>query len=385
MKNRKLILVLLALIGLSSSSVFAQTVQIFDKTKVSEGMNSFATTVNTAVPDAATMQNVWSDAYIGTIYPGLKFGFGASLGGTLIDFTGFKTAADALTGGMISAITPSVAGYTFDNFTLPDKFLLPTASVDLRIGGVMLPFDIGISGMVTAPSFKSIDYSSPEKLASSISNAWEWNLSNFNGSVSYTAFGLDLRYCLYEGNLVLPKISLGGGYYYINGSFAVNNSSSYEDTENSATYTSNAAMGLSYKTNVYFANLQLSKSFGMFDVFLGGRAVYAKSTSDWSYSYKVSNEDGSYTSEEADSGTVTKDAGTLYTKDEEKGTVTANINAIQPQVYLGFGTTLGIFSCSFNICADLGTIQTAMAASDASQFVWSGALNMHFIFQCMGI
>ncbi len=374
MNNKKTIAALLAAASLTfGTTAFADGT--FDGEAVSEGLNSFATTVNTAVPDAATMQNVWSNAFIGTIYPGLKFGFGASLGGTLIDFSGFKSAADALTGGMVSEMTPTIAGYEIQGFKLPDKFLLPTASVDLRIGGLILPFDIGISGMVTAPSFKNIDYSDPATLAESISNSWEWNLSNFNGSVSYTAIGLDLRYCLYEGSLIVPKISLGGGYYYINGSFAVNRNEAGE--YESYKYNSEAALGLSYNTNVYFANLQLSKNFGIVEVFLGGRALYARSASDWSWKYEVTSEDGSTTySTDSDSGSVTKGEGKIYTTNED-GTVTVNVNAIQPQLYLGLGGNFGIFSVSFNVCADLGTIQAAAAANDASQFIWSGGLNIH--------
>ena len=132
MNNKKTIAALLAAASLTfGTTAFADSA--FDGEAVSEGLNSFATTVNTAVPDAATMQNVWSNAFIGTIYPGLKFGFGASLGGTLIDFSGFKSAADALTGGMVSEMTPTIAGYEIQGFKLPDKFLLPTASVYLRI------------------------------------------------------------------------------------------------------------------------------------------------------------------------------------------------------------------------------------------------------------
>ncbi|MBQ1662788.1 MAG: hypothetical protein II054_09815, partial [Treponema sp.] len=72
--SKKIILALL-MAGLSCN-LFAQIV--IDKDEVSQGLKEFAETLLFTVPEAATQQNVWSDAYIGNIYPNINkhFGFG---------------------------------------------------------------------------------------------------------------------------------------------------------------------------------------------------------------------------------------------------------------------------------------------------------------------
>lgn len=357
------------------------------RAEISDGMTSFADSINIAIPDAASMQNNWSNAFIGTIYPGFKFGFGASVGGTQLDMTGFKSAANALTGGIEYQLyeNATLEQLGLDNLTkigldsIPDTFILPTASVDVRIGGLFLPFDIGLCAMMTAPSFKAIDYKDPASLLT-VSKVIDWSILNFTGTVNYTSFGADLRYCLYEGNLIIPKIALGGGYYYVNGSFAVN-SVDEEELDNGSTQTTKANMGLSYISHVGFANLELSKSFGAFDVFLGGKALLSKSETSWSWIYSSENSlDASLNYEDSDAATQktedTLDSGFLYDKDA--GTATLNLGKIQPQVYLGLGTTLGIFSISLDACADIRSIYTAVQTKDVHDFIWSGALQIHF-------
>ena len=81
-------------------NVFALGMSAEQKAEISDGMKEFAGSLLFTVPEAATQQNVWSDAYIGNIYPNINkhFGFGLTLGGTAIDMAGFKRASETLVG-----------------------------------------------------------------------------------------------------------------------------------------------------------------------------------------------------------------------------------------------------------------------------------------------
>ena len=158
MKLRKFLITAIAVSTISVCTVFAVSLDSDTKESISTGLNDFATELLVVIPEASTQQNVWSDAYIGKVFPSFPphLGGGLTIGGTQLDMTGFSKAANSLVSGynsVATTLTDTAAGLGIDSskfsmpnmdFTIQDSFFMPTLSADVRIGGLFLPFDIEI-------------------------------------------------------------------------------------------------------------------------------------------------------------------------------------------------------------------------------------------------
>ncbi len=275
-------------------------------TKLSTGLNDFTTQLTTAIPQVATQQDIWADAYIGKLFPSiiLHCGGGVNAGLTHIDTTGLSTAAKAL-----------------DIDSVPSSFYMPTLDADLRIGGVFLPFDIGINVM---------------KL-----NTLDLSALGTDLSFDFFTIGIDARYAVLQENLVLPTVSVGAGYVYSQGGFAVSNDY--------------ANLGVNYKTQTAYLSAQVSKKLLIFTPFAGLRALVSTSNNDWNWST---------------SGTIA--AGLTYagykTKDSADVTTSFDLANVQPQIFAGCGFNFLIMQATLSVTADLRNIY--------NQGLWSGALSL---------
>ena len=308
MKLRKFLITAIAVSTISVCTVFAVSLDSDTKESISTGLNDFATELLVVIPEASTQQNIWSDAYIGKVFPSFPphLGGGLTIGGTKLDMTGFSKAANSLVSGynsVATTLTDTAAGLGIDSskfsmpnmdFTIQDSFFMPTLSADVRIGGLFLPFDIGICGMMTNPSLFSVDLSDPTSILSA-SSPMNFSLFGFDGSFSYLALGVDIRYAVLEGNLVLPKISVGGGYYYTKGGFDVASSSDTTITGD-VVQTTEAKMDMSFETQVMFLQAEVSKNIAVATVFGGARGLLSKSTNSWAWNYSTSNSDSAFAS-----------------------------------------------------------------------------------------
>ena len=72
-----------------------------------------------------------------------------------------------------------------------EELVLPNFAIEGRIGGFLLPFDIGLRGGLL-----------PELQLDDV-------------TIGYMNFGADVRYALLKGNLAMPSVSVGLGYYHI--------------------------------------------------------------------------------------------------------------------------------------------------------------------------
>ncbi len=378
--SKKIILALL-MAGLSCN-LFAQIV--IDKDEVSQGLKEFAETLLFTVPEAATQQNVWSDAYIGNIYPNINkhFGFGLTLGGTAIDMSGFKKAADTMIGDynstadLLSSI-PNLDIPNLDFGKIPEKFIIPTASVDIRIGGFVLPFDFGLCAMMTNPSIFKVKLDDPKSVYD-MNQAINFNFLGFNGSIDYLTIGGDIRYRFYEGSLVMPMISLGIGYTYTKGNFKVGTTSEETLTVGGSSYgvqTTTADMAMGFETQVFYLQAQFSKSFGIVTPFIGARGLLSNTKTTYAWNYKTENETLGISVADGDSGYVTADKAT-ESYDEIKNGLW-NLKGIQPQVYLGLSFNAGIFQFTLSGCADLRSLFDKV---NYDEFIYSGALSTHIKF-----
>lgn len=376
MKKTKTLAAAFAVIALASASLYAADYEIpiseDKKTEIANGLNAFAGNILVAAPQAATQQNVWADAYIGKLFPSLPphFGVGISLGGTKMDMTGLKDAATAFE-GMIndfvpdsgdSSITDQLKG-TVDFGSIPDIFVMPTVSIDARIGGIFLPFDIGISAMMTNPSLFSVDLSDPNSLTS-MSAPMNFNAFGFNGSADYLTLGIDIRYCVLDGGVILPKVSVGAGYNITKGSFGISSDKSGVD----------ANMNLSFNTQVIYVQAEVSKSIMIATVFGGARALVSNTSTSWAWNIN---------------GTKSLGGNNLIISGEDSGSCNADttsstyqdgkwdFSGVQPQLYAGVGFNFLVFQTSLSVCAD---IRSFMDRTNYEEPLWSGAFSFHVKF-----
>lgn len=376
MKKTKTLAVAFAVIALASASLYAADYEIpiseDKKTEIANGLNAFAGNILVAAPQAATQQNVWADAYIGKLFPSLPphFGVGISLGGTKMDMTGLKDAATAFE-GMIndfvpdsgdSSITDQLKG-TVDFGSIPDIFVMPTVSIDARIGGIFLPFDIGISAMMTNPSLFSVDLSDPNSLTS-MSAPMNFNAFGFNGSADYLTLGIDIRYCVLDGGVILPKVSVGAGYNITKGSFGISSDKSGVD----------ANMNLSFNTQVIYVQAEVSKSIMIATVFGGARALVSNTSTSWAWNINGTKSLGGYNLiiSGEDSGSCNADT-TSSTYQDGKW----DFSGVQPQLYAGVGFNFLVFQTSLSVCADIRSFMDRTNYEDA---LWSGAFSFHVKF-----
>jgi len=164
----------IALILGALSLAFVPAVGAANIQNLTDGLTTFVDKATGSLPFASAAGLDWSDSYIGSIV-GVPphFGLGIVAGGTTIPGKTVKPLIDALGG-------PSLSGDLF----------IPLAAVNGRIGGFMLPFDVGLKVSIV-PTLTLDKY-----------------------EITYQNYGFDVRYAVFEGGLVLPTVSVGAGVDY---------------------------------------------------------------------------------------------------------------------------------------------------------------------------
>ena len=120
-----LILMIILMVGVSG--VFAQTIT-YDELEAS--FSQFSTDVAESLPFASTIGLNWSDATVRS-FP--HFGVGLTVGAVMIPAEAFTDLADVMGFDLPDEITDSSIGVPLPGYTLEG-----------RIGGLILPFDIGV-------------------------------------------------------------------------------------------------------------------------------------------------------------------------------------------------------------------------------------------------
>lgn len=173
-------ILLFAVAGLSAQSV---NYDVFG-----DAFEDFASEISTTLPSTAAVAGLnWSPAYIGE-FP--HFGVGISIGAFTIPY---------------DFVEPLISDL---NLTLPSEFdyikkwgmPIPAYALDARIGGFALPFDIGLK-------FGYL----PDKLRDKLGKV----------NADYLLAGGDVRFRAVEGHGLLPTLSVGGGYTFLNGNIGI--------------------------------------------------------------------------------------------------------------------------------------------------------------------
>lgn len=220
-------------------------------TTAEDGLNDFCDVLVDVVPNSQTQQNVYAEAWIGKLFPGFHFGAGVNAGVSALDVSSLKDAALALGVEDVKDIN--------------DTLVFPTITVDARLGGIILPFDIGVTAM-------SIDTSKMDSVDKAIDPV----------AIDFFTIGADIRYAILQGGFMRPKWSVGAGFYYTKGGVDVDDDS--------------AKASLDFKSTTFMVNTQASIKVLCLVPFIGGRALFSKTSVDW----KVNADWASIIAEEGD-------------------------------------------------------------------------------------
>jgi hypothetical protein len=173
--------VLILMMSLAAAGLWAQDLAVFQ-----EGFENFATDMAATLSYNATIGNNWSDAYIGG-FP--HFGVGISVGATTVP-------SESLDGLFVSMDVPVPSA--IGSLGLP----IPAAAVSAKIGGLFLPFDVGLKAMVM-----------PAAATQALSAA--------DISADYKLLGGNVRFALLKQNILMPDVSVGLGYNRMTGSLSM--------------------------------------------------------------------------------------------------------------------------------------------------------------------
>jgi len=262
MKNIKVKMLVLLIISLAVNPVFSDTTL----EALQNGVNEFAESMANALPFNSTMGLNWSDGYIGQITSvPPHFGIGISAGVTTMNFDSFKKMLELF----------GVTNMPFDSSMIQNMgFPIPGYTVEGRIGGAILPFDIGLKfGYLPQDAVKSLmeDYGS-----------------------KYMLLGADFRYSLLNKKILIPKLSIGLGFNYMEGGITaplpLDLSYTFKDTNNNnytLTSLDKANIGLEWRTvNVEF-KAQASFPFKFITPYAGAGVSYAWSRAGYKVTAKL--------------------------------------------------------------------------------------------------
>lgn len=203
---------------------------------VEDGLNDFCDDLHDSIPNSQVQQNVYAEAWIGKLFPGFHFGAGVNAGVSAMDVTALKDAALAL--GIEEA------------GDVPDTLAFPTITADVRLGGIILPFDIGVTAM-------SVDSSKLGSIEDKIDPV----------AFDFFAVGADIRYAIFEGGFLRPKWSVGAGFYYTKGGVDVKDD--------------NAEASLDFQSKTFMISTQASIKLLCLVPFIGARGLVSKTSVDW--------------------------------------------------------------------------------------------------------
>ena len=222
-------------------AVFSQNPSSPSLDSLQDAAHSFSTNLALSLPFNANMGLNWSDAHIGK-FP--HFGVGVSGGFSTMNIGIFKE--------MFNKFDLNLPDILFKFAGLP----IPGYTVEGRISGFSLPFDIGVKFgylPMSPGSFEKFDY---------------------------LLAGGDIRYAVLKGSAVVPTISIGMGYNYMSGALGIKAEKdaffNYTDLNgNNQTLTLTApVITLPWSTSALDFKVQISKSTEAVTPYLGVGASF---------------------------------------------------------------------------------------------------------------
>jgi hypothetical protein len=244
---RKAAIVIIVL--LAAAGAFAAPV---DFASFQTSFDSFAKDLASGLPFNASTGLAWSEAALGQ-FP--HFGVGVTVGATTIPAGTVNSMVSAL-----GVTLPSEFSYVAQ-YGIP----VPAYTIDARLGGFVLPFDIGLKfGYIPAGALQKAGVSGV--------------------TADYILAGADVRFAVLRDHGFVPALSIGVGYNYMKGSVGVAGLlGSSIDIANftlpdNSTHTLNLSdptLNMAWSTNVVEAKVQLSKRILFITPYIGAAASYS--------------------------------------------------------------------------------------------------------------
>lgn len=346
MKKKLFLFFLTATILAAANAQTIEETKESGRNKISGALEETVDMFSEILPENSSLLGTQPDAFIGKFISSIPMHFtaGVSFSGTFIKSETLKNAADDFSSGISETLKAGNATDNFSiDFSLPERIPVPAAAFTFRLGGIILPLDIGIHGATTFNGvIKDITF------------------DDFKAGLDYTTIGVDLRYAIFQGSTFLPKFSVGGGYIYSSLSFdfeAKKNfktNSSYEINGNSGVYSADLTgeINISSKTHTIFAQAQISKKLLVFEPYIGTKLFMTKTVNEYDWKYNT-YADGKFQSVLSDSDK----------KSETKDFAADNIST---QFFGGLGISLGKFQIGLN------------GAYNVKTNYWSAGLNLNF-------
>ncbi|MDR0707757.1 MAG: hypothetical protein LBF60_07775 [Treponema sp.] len=215
---------------------FAESISLND---LQDRFDGFSEALAKSLPFNANIGLNWSDAYIGQFLDAPPhFGVGLSAGATTID-------VDAATDLLKSFDVPYRLSF------LP----LPAYVVEGRLGGFIIPFDIGVKfgALPDAPLLKDSGV-----------------------DINFLLAGADFRYGLIKQGVALPNVSIGFGVNYLKGGISAPAGDDMSFTFNDHTLAlAKPRVGLSWETVTLELKAQVSKQILIITPYIGAGVSYA--------------------------------------------------------------------------------------------------------------
>ena len=240
----------LALLAFTAAPAFSQ--EELNLKQIENVFDDFSDGMARALPLNSSIGLNWSDAYIGQLLrvpPNI--GFGLTVGATTIPYAALKSAADDLGAdlpGFAEVLGLPMPGYTFD----------------VRIGGIIWPFDIGFK----VGALPDSDLFMP--------SGWD---------LDYLLVGTDIRARVLQGRGPLPDVSAGVGFNYLRGEVSASGilgditvaEIQYSDNEadTADVVLRDPALQLEWESKVLDFKVQASKRLFVLTPYLGLGASYA--------------------------------------------------------------------------------------------------------------
>ncbi len=248
------------------------------------GAEGFASSLIDALQGSATSQNQWAQAYIGQLFPGFHLGFGINAGIGLVDLSSLASMAES-----------------FDTELPVSTLPFPSITADFRMGGIILPFDFGLSLM-------KVDTSKIDAISSIVEGI----------ALDYFVFGADIRYALLKNGPLNSRLSVTGGFYYTSMGFTYK--------------TDSLELGANINVGTIALGAQASCKILFLVPYFGARVV----TSFGSTGIYVAPDWTSLLGDDSNSKLLAK----LMPKKIEIGSQANLMDYIRPQVFAGFGIDL---------------------------------------------
>ncbi len=309
---------------ITNSDTDAKIPATFNTENIEAGLDDFTFSLIKTAPSTVSHQNMWASAYIGQLLdlpPHL--GGGVSVGMAQLKTDGIQSVMKEM-------------GLTYDVKNL----FLPTLTFDARIGGLLIPFDLGVHGMM-------------------IKNPLEFNIQETFFSIDYGTVGADIRFPIIKQDAIKPNLSIGVGYAYSKGNAGI----SVKDG------VANVSAG--YESQILQASVQLSKKILIVEPFVGLRGTLSSNKRNWSWNYD---------------GTKALDAKTLELLGEEGQTLLKEESKFDSDDWSGFDINKEDPNYTAQIFAGIGidflliAQGTLNVSFDLVNQIWAGGLSLRVKF-----